>query len=290
MSPTSGVASNADALVRMIVESAKESWAEINEAIFANCNDWPARSEHHFYEGFYLSLIREFFTFKRESRILDLGCGNCFHLNWFLRHSDAYGQDLASFDYENKLPPGAGGRVKRGNATSILFPDDFFDGVFLNHVLEHIDRQEPGRVLDEIHRVLKPRGKLFLGTRNRHGFAEMFLDLTFQQLRRKQTGHAQLFTPRTLRNILEEHGFHVESMLSRSVLFFPSGLAIPWIGRYISGYPLLGIVARMFPKAADQLMRWDLRLTSRSPLIWIGFDLIAFCTSSNRDDIGKAIG
>ena len=43
---------------------------------------------------------------------------------------------------------------------NLLFPDQSFDYVVLSHVLAVVDN--PDRVLEEIHRVLKPSGRLFI--------------------------------------------------------------------------------------------------------------------------------
>lgn len=57
------------------------------------------------------------------------------------------------------------GRVLRQNATSLDFPDDHFDVVYSFGVLHHIPEAE--KAVAEIHRVLKPGGKLLLMVYNR---------------------------------------------------------------------------------------------------------------------------
>jgi SAM-dependent methyltransferase len=47
-----------------------------------------------------------------------------------------------------------------GSATALPFPDSSFDGAFSFWVLEHIER--PERMLDELRRVVRPGGTIFL--------------------------------------------------------------------------------------------------------------------------------
>ena len=49
-----------------------------------------------------------------------------------------------------------------GNAANLDFEDDSFDTVLLGEVIEHL--AVPGRVLSEVHRVLKPEGRVVLTT------------------------------------------------------------------------------------------------------------------------------
>ena len=45
------------------------------------------------------------------------------------------------------------------------FPDDYFDGVLFTEVLEHL-LYDPKKLVDEIHRVLRPKGELVVSTPN----------------------------------------------------------------------------------------------------------------------------
>ena len=67
--------------------------------------------------------------------------------------------------------------IVRGNASQLPFPDDFFDLVVCNGVLEWIgvinDTVEPREAqiafLQEVKRVLSRRGCLYVGIENRFG-------------------------------------------------------------------------------------------------------------------------
>ncbi|MCH8274599.1 MAG: class I SAM-dependent methyltransferase [Armatimonadetes bacterium] len=54
----------------------------------------------------------------------------------------------------------------RGTVLCLPFEQEVFDLVFYHHVIEHV--ADPERSLQELHRVLKPGGHLYVGTPNRH--------------------------------------------------------------------------------------------------------------------------
>lgn len=82
-------------------------------------------------------------------------------------------------------------------------PDESYDVVLMNHVIEHLD--DPMQTLRGIHRVLKPGGHLVLET-------PRYDTLMFRLLGRRErsincVGHIYFFTTQTLRNLYEAAGF-----------------------------------------------------------------------------------
>lgn len=78
--------------------------------------------------------------------IMNLGCGKT-------RIPDSIGVDCAAI-------PGCVDVVHDLNVTPYPFDDDFADEIHFYHVLEHLD--DPVRKLEEIHRILKPGGILYM--------------------------------------------------------------------------------------------------------------------------------
>lgn len=82
-------------------------------------------------------------------------------------------------------------------------PDESFDVVVMNHVIEHLS--DPLSTLREINRVLKPRGHLVVET-------PRYDTLMFKLLGQRErsincVGHTYFFTVRTLKNLYEAVGF-----------------------------------------------------------------------------------
>lgn len=94
-----------------------------------------------------------------EGRGLDLGCGDGAILKRILDHvghRDVVGIDLDPREAEAARALGLYSAVHTGPGSEIPEPDDTFDFVFSNSVLEHIPDLEP--VFAEVARVLKPGG------------------------------------------------------------------------------------------------------------------------------------
>ncbi len=104
--------------------------------------------------------------FPENARILDVGCG----AGAFLQHAGGY-QHLTGIDYSKeairvireRLP----GDFRVADATALPFDTDAFDAVLSFGVFIYFDSLDYARkVLGEMHRVLKPGGRMFIGEVN----------------------------------------------------------------------------------------------------------------------------
>lgn len=102
--------------------------------------------------GYFRDITRHF---PRSTRLLDLGCGSA----WLGAHYDDYtGLDASSEAVDAAAKRGV--TVIQGSVDEPLpFPDASFDGVVAKDLLEHV--ADPGAVVREINRVLKPGGRVF---------------------------------------------------------------------------------------------------------------------------------
>jgi SAM-dependent methyltransferase len=81
--------------------------------------------------------------------------------------------------------------------------DSAFDVVLAHHSLEHTP--EPARELDEMHRVLRPGGRLLL-------FVPFERESRYRRFRRGEPNrHLFSWNAQTLANLVETHGFEVLS-------------------------------------------------------------------------------
>ncbi|MEN6479873.1 MAG: class I SAM-dependent methyltransferase [Anaerolineales bacterium] len=110
-----------------------------------------------------LQLVRQYAPLEGR-RILDVGCGLGLYVRAFRAYSDeVYGVDVdparvaeASAAFPN---------IRQGVAEALPYPDDYFDLVFSNEVLEHVD--DDAAAVRESWRVLKPGGRLVAFVPNR---------------------------------------------------------------------------------------------------------------------------
>ena len=83
--------------------------------------------------------------------------------------ANPWGSRVDSIDIQDFLKVGEEQRKEInfvvGSVCELPFEDDTFDAVFYYHVIEHVD--QPAESLEEIHRVTRGDGWVFVGTPNR---------------------------------------------------------------------------------------------------------------------------
>jgi len=117
------------------------------------------------YLPIYLEKIREINEIlmkSKNSKILDAGCGEGVLVDRYKKKGfNITGLDL-NYSSEN---------VKKGNIQKMPFKDEEFDLVLCLDVLEHINISEHPKVMKELNRVTKTRGKIIFGLPNLAHFA-----------------------------------------------------------------------------------------------------------------------
>jgi len=138
--------------------------------------------------------LKKRFRNLSTKRILNLGCGD-----------DTYGTDR--IDVKETLTTTYVHDLEKG----IPFPDETFDEVYEKNLLEHL--RNVGFHFEEIHRVLKPNGKLVLITDNA-ACLKYYLGTHTGRYEKLHGGdrHFSLFTLQHLRNHLEQARFKVEKI------------------------------------------------------------------------------
>lgn len=106
---------------------------------------------------------RRFFSYINAfppGRLLEIGAGNGAHFKYYRNHG------VTAIDSSRGMLLKAA-RHRHGNiqllhmnGESLLFPGESFDYVVLSHVIAVV--ADPGKLLAEAHRVLKPKGKVFI--------------------------------------------------------------------------------------------------------------------------------
>lgn len=105
---------------------------------------------------------------KTNDKICDVGCGGLSLLRQLKSrgYKNLYGFDIDS-ELINVLPEDSFSEIKIGSASDVPFEDNFFDVVFfdvvtVHSVFHHIDDKDWETVFNEIDRILKVKGKLFI--------------------------------------------------------------------------------------------------------------------------------
>ena len=110
-------------------------------------------------------------------KFLDVGCGEGLimlqaqQMGW-----DVYGVDI----YDNRIDKAKGEmfHFTLGNLLEVSYPDDYFDAIYMDSVLEHV--LNPVEYLSEINRILKPGGVLYIGVPNENSLFNDFRQIVFK--------------------------------------------------------------------------------------------------------------
>ena len=156
-------------------------------------------------------LLKHCRNLPSDARILDVGCGDGFHLN-LLRKFGKKTWSLEGIDINKHAVEAAtrsGLQVHLGVVEEIDLPNENFDLVFLIMTIEHVEK--PDAVLHVIHRLLKKGGRLVIVTDNTNS-------IDFKFFKSGHWGgyhfprHWNLFNHRSLSKLAEKTGFEIERL------------------------------------------------------------------------------
>lgn len=146
-----------------------------------------------------------------NGRVLDVGCGDGFHLN-LLRRYGKKSWTLEGIDVDKRaieMAEKSGLKVHLGSVESIALPADTYDLAFTIQTIEHVEK--PGEVLKGIFRLLKPGGRLVIVTDNTNS-------LDFKFFKKNYWGgyhfprHWNLFNKNSLGKLAVKTGFEVTKL------------------------------------------------------------------------------
>lgn len=136
-------------------------------------------------------------------RLLDVGCGNGKRLAFMKKSGwEVVGQeiDAVSADLARK---NCDCPVYVGELKQLGFPENSFDAITMNHVIEHV--ADPVHLLRECVRILKPKGKLVAITPNANSIGHKYFGMHWRGL--EPPRHLYIFSIKNLRTIAEKAGF-----------------------------------------------------------------------------------
>jgi SAM-dependent methyltransferase len=149
--------------------------------------------------------------FGSDARILDIGCGDGFHLR-ILRDFGRPTWQLEGVEPDARAAEAArsaGLKVHQGTIQELALPASQYDLVLFIATLEHVD--DPVAVLTSVHSLLRPGGKVGIVTDNT-------ATMDFRLFSRRHWGgyhfprHWNLFNRNTLRLLAERSGLQVEEI------------------------------------------------------------------------------
>jgi len=149
----------------------------------------------------------------RPGKLLEIGCG----AGELLAHMRDIGWEVAGIETDAQAIRLArekyGLNIHLGDLASMNYPDESFDVIIMNHVIEHLHK--PVEVLRECQRILKRGGKLAVVTPNIKSLAHYLFQKNWFSL--DPPRHLHLFSPATLTECACRGGFRGAKVWSTSV-------------------------------------------------------------------------
>jgi SAM-dependent methyltransferase len=147
----------------------------------------------------------------KNARIIDVGCGDGFHLS-LLRDFGQKGWQLEGVDLSDRaveMGVRNGLKIHKGTVQKLDLPKSSYDLAFMIATIEHVD--DPTAVLMAVRSLLKPGGKLVIVTDNTNT-----LDFKLSQTRHwggyHFPRHWNLFNPNTMRAIARKTNLELDSL------------------------------------------------------------------------------
>jgi 2-polyprenyl-3-methyl-5-hydroxy-6-metoxy-1,4-benzoquinol methylase len=143
-----------------------------------------------------------------QGRLLDVGCGS----GEWMSAMRQRGWVVEGLDFDEnavKIARQKGLTVECGLLEEQNYPDDSFDAVTLNHVIEHV--RDPIGTLGECTRILKPKGKLILFTPNNASLGHLLFKEYWRGL--EPPRHLHVFSMKSLHRALAMAGFQEVTIL-----------------------------------------------------------------------------
>jgi len=112
-----------------------------------------------------LDLVNDYFLNRAlelcpAGKILDVGCGTGRMLRNVQGDYEKYGLDISERLIEQAKQQDSNSRYDVGNSNTLPYDSDSFDLVMCHSVLHHLE--DPSKTIDEIVRVAKPEGAIFV--------------------------------------------------------------------------------------------------------------------------------
>ncbi len=160
----------------------------------------------------YHELLDEFEKYRKNNRLLDVGCGRGF----FLREARKRGWEVYGTEFSRKAVE----LLKKENIpvidstlTKETFPENHFDVITSFEVLEHV--AFPRKLVSPIRHYLRQDGIFYCTTPNFNSLLRYYLKTEYSIIEYPE--HLGYFTRKTLNYLMKKHGFKNIKFLSTGI-------------------------------------------------------------------------
>ena len=201
--------------VHPTIDFTQTEWTDLcGDCYFGEVSGWWENKKQEFRNQRLANM--EKYCKNEIDKFLDIGCGEGYTLTIALKRGwDVHGIDIS----DNRIEAAKNKKIKflNKNIYKASFPDNCFDAIYVDSVLEHI--LEPQKMMLEINRILKIGGIIYVGVPNENSLFNDFRKLVFTMMGRyklssrikpfKMPYHVIGFTQESLRSILSANKFKI---------------------------------------------------------------------------------
>lgn len=165
-------------------------------------------------------------SLNAKSKVLDLGCGKPTFLKQLFEQTDcqAYGVDFSSNGWDDNKENWKGLHLLEGDLETVQTLNTQFDLITMWHYLEH--DYVPTETIQTLKKLLTPNGKLVIEVPNVDSLTRKWQGPYWEGWHSPR--HTVLYSPDTLRFLLENNGFKVEKALKYGTM---DAFALFWMGQ-----------------------------------------------------------
>jgi len=193
-----------------------------------------------------------------NKKVLDIGCGTGYGTKILSnRGNQVYGIDNSQKAIGYAKKEYSGPQYACCSAEKLSFEDNYFDAVTAFEVIEHV--QNPEKALNEIYRVLKKEGNLFISTPNPKHLGKMIKHLLFKTPYPEKVGldiyHIKEFYYDEFLDLLKKKKFKIKFKYGQNLPIFPRKI-IYLLEKLPFFYKIPALLGYYFPSHAGNIVVW----------------------------------
>lgn len=203
------------------MEPIKKKPADWTKEDIANFWDWQSKNISRTQQYFTASLAKGIARFLKKKgllkgHVLDYGCGAGHLLAQMVKESDAafygldFSQDSISATKANIASNAGIKQLVLADKLPTVFGEEQFDSITLIETIEHLQDDQLHETIDELYRILKPKGKIFITTPFNEDLDRHLNFCPFCKSEFHHMQHMQSFSIERLTSLAKEHGFIVQ--------------------------------------------------------------------------------